>query len=179
MVCLLLLAVAAASARPQEGAFAAPRTVRRRVASPSPSVRSSRQVVREEPIQIVRSVYNAPSGTDQGWDYSFETENGIKQEARGEMRTVNDVDVIVMRGSYSYPGPDGLTYVVDWYADETGFHPSAPHLPQPVEIPFPEQAAAVEAQLRFAEEQRQGRADDYEYQYDDAQTQEGDFQYFN
>lgn len=69
--------------------------------------------------------------------------------------------------------------MVDWYADETGFHPSAPHLPQPVEIPFPEQAAAVEAQLRFAEEQRQGRADDYEYQYDDAQTQEGDFQYFN
>ena len=64
-VCLLLLAVAAASARPQEGAFAAPRTVRRRVASPSPAVRSSRQVVREEPIQIVRSVYNAPSGTDQ------------------------------------------------------------------------------------------------------------------
>ena len=40
----------------------------------------------------------------QAWDYSFETENGIKQEARGEMRRVEDVDVIVMRGSYSYPG---------------------------------------------------------------------------
>lgn len=70
------------------------------------------------------------------------------------MRRVNNVDVVVMRGSYSYIGPDGLSYVVDWYADETGFHPSAAHLPKPVEIPFPEQKAAVEAQLRFAEESR-------------------------
>ena len=53
-----------------------------------------------------------------------------------------------MRGSYEYIGADGLTYVVDWYADETGYHPSAPHLPQPVEIPFPEQAEAVAAQIR-------------------------------
>ena len=76
--------------------------------------------------------------------------------------------------------------MVDWYADETGFHPSAPHFPQPVEIPFPEQAAAVEAQLRFAEEQRQGRgraesnlveADDYEYA-DDNNGGQSDFQYF-
>ena len=40
----------------------------------------------------------------QAWDYSFESANGIKQEATGEMRRVDDVDVIVMRGSYSYPG---------------------------------------------------------------------------
>ena len=61
---MLLLAVAAVSARPQGEVVR--RTVRRRVASPAASsVRSSRQVAaREEPIQIVRSVYNAPSGTD-------------------------------------------------------------------------------------------------------------------
>ncbi len=35
-----------------------------------------------------------------------------------------------MSGSYSYIGADGLPYVVDWYADETGFHPTAPHLPK-------------------------------------------------
>ena len=48
-----------------------------------------------------------PNVSFQAWDYSFETENGIKQEARGEMRRVEDVDVIVMRGSYSYPGMFG------------------------------------------------------------------------
>ena len=55
-----------------------------------------------------------------------------------------------MRGSYSYVGPDGQIYQVDWYADETGFHPSAPHLPQSVEPNHPEVAAAVRAQLDFA-----------------------------
>ena len=55
-----------------------------------------------------------------------------------------------MRGSYSYIGSDGLSYVVDWVADENGFRPSAPHLPEPVAIPFPEQATAVAAQIKFA-----------------------------
>ena len=58
--------------------------------------------------------------------------------------------MMVMRGSYSYVGPDGNTYLVDWYADETGFHPTAPHLPQSVVPNHPEVAAAVEAQLRFS-----------------------------
>ena len=32
---------------------------------------------------------------------------------------------------------------VEWYADETGFHPSAPFLPKSVEPNHPEVAAAV------------------------------------
>ena len=58
-----------------------------------------------------------------------------------------------MSGSYSYVGPDGQTYQVDWYADETGYHPSAPHIPKNVEIPYPEIASAVAAQKQFAAEQ--------------------------
>ena len=34
------------------------------------------------------------------------------------------------------------------YADETGFHPSAPHLPKSVVPNHPEVQAAVDAQLR-------------------------------
>ncbi len=59
-----------------------------------------------------------------------------------------------MRGSYEYLGADGQTYVVDWYADETGFHPSAPHLPQSVEIPDADHAELIEAQIRFAAEEK-------------------------
>ena len=55
-----------------------------------------------------------------------------------------------MKGSYSYVGADGATYAVDWYADETGFHASAPHLPKSVVPNHPEVAAAVRAQIAFA-----------------------------
>jgi len=62
-----------------------------------------------------------------------------------------------MKGSYEYIGADGEIYVVDWVADELGYRATAPHLPQPVEIPFPEQRAAVEAQLKFAETEAAAR----------------------
>ena len=85
--------------------------------------------------------------------YNFETENDIKQEAEGELKEVDGTEVVVMRGSYSYIGADGQEYVVDWYADETGYHPSAAHLPVSVEPDHPEVAAAVRAQIAFAAEE--------------------------
>jgi hypothetical protein len=107
-----------------------------------------------KPVAITRMVHNAPGmhiQAPQTWDYAFEAENGIKQSAQGEMRLVGEDEVVVMRGSYSYIGADGLSYIVDWEADENGFRASAPHLPKPVAIPFPEQLEAVQAQLRFAQ----------------------------
>ena len=101
---------------------------------------------------IVRSQYNPPAETGL-FDYAFESANGIKQEATGSLRLVDDSEVSVMKGSYSYVGADGLLYEVAWYADETGFHPTAPHFPQPVLPDHPEVAAAVAAQLRFAAEE--------------------------
>jgi len=103
-----------------------------------------------QPIAILRSSQDGPLPT---FRYSYETENEITNSAEGELRLVDDTEVMVMRGSYSYVGPDGNIYQVDWYADETGFHPSAPHLPKSVEPNHPEVAAAVRAQIAFAEEE--------------------------
>ena len=108
--------------------------------------------VAAEPIGIRSQSFDGPN-SEHEFSYSFETENDISQSATGTMRNVDGADVVVMEGSYSYVGVDGNTWTVDWYADETGFHPSAPFLPKSVEPIHPEIKAAVEAQLRFAAEE--------------------------
>ena len=110
--------------------------------------------VRAEPIAVIRSVLNAPDtllAAKDGWDYSFESANGIKQEAVGSLRLVDDTLTTVMRGSYEFIGADSLVYAVEWFADDTGFHATAPHLPRNVEPNHPEVAAAVRSQIAFAE----------------------------
>ena len=78
------------------------------------------------------------------------------------MKKIGDAEVLVMRGSYEYTGADGLVYTVNWVADENGYRAKAEHLPKPVEIPFPEQRAAVAAQIQFAqEEDRRREAKEY------------------
>ena len=67
---------------PFSGAASNVITTRRRIVSNTPVVNTNTRTVvveREEPIAIVRSVYNAPSGENQAWDYSYEAANGIKQ----------------------------------------------------------------------------------------------------
>jgi hypothetical protein len=54
-------------------------------------------VVRREPEKIIRSEYSGPN--EGNWNYAYETENGIKQEAKGEMRTIGDTQVTIGRNS--------------------------------------------------------------------------------
>merc|ERR1712012_1181768 len=77
-------------------------------------------LVAAEPIGIRSQSFDGPNPE---FRYSFETENDISQSAEGTMKNVDGVDVVTMKGSYSYVGVDGNTWTVDWYADETGFHP--------------------------------------------------------
>ena len=127
----------------------------------APSSRSaSASAPAAEPIAIVRSVYNAPGtlGYETTYNFDFEAENGIKQSAEGELKTIDDAEVMVMKGSYSYMDENGEEVVVTWYADETGYHAESSILPVAPEIPFEEQRVAVEAQIRFAQEEQAAAA---------------------
>lgn len=54
--------------------------------------------------------------------------NGQVSAQTGELKTVTGQDnqptqVVVVYGAYTFVGPDGQTYWVNYYADDTGFHP--------------------------------------------------------
>jgi len=127
-----------------------------KVAAGSSVSQSVVKAVTQPPVAITK--YENTGVNNGQYHYSYETENGISQDVSGEMKTVNDAQVYVMKGSYSYIGNDGQTYTVDWYADETGYHPSAPHLPRSVEPNHPEVAAAVRAQMEFARQEEAAAA---------------------
>jgi hypothetical protein len=105
-------------------------------------------------IAILRNINHPPAET-ANFDSDFETANGIHQSSVGTVKIVDNSEVSIMEGSYSYVGADDVVYTVTWYADETGFHPSDPtgHFPRSVEPNHPEVAAAVRAQIAFAAEE--------------------------
>jgi hypothetical protein len=57
----------------------------------SSSASSSSNSLRREPEKILRSEFSGPN--EGNWNYAYETENGIKQEARGEVKTIGDAQV--------------------------------------------------------------------------------------
>ncbi|OWR42847.1 cuticle protein 12 [Danaus plexippus plexippus] len=59
------------------------------------------------------------------------TSNGILSEEDGQLVDVGSEDEgISVRGQFSYVGPDGVNYLVEYVADKNGFRPVGKHLPQ-------------------------------------------------
>uniref|UniRef100_A0A8D8TAK2 Endocuticle structural glycoprotein SgAbd-2 n=1 Tax=Cacopsylla melanoneura TaxID=428564 RepID=A0A8D8TAK2_9HEMI len=75
-----------------------------------------------------------PDGTYQ---YSFQTSNGIAAQESGYLKNAGqpEIEAQVAQGAFSYPGPDGQSYQLQYTADEEGFKPQAAHLPTPPPIP--------------------------------------------
>ncbi|KAH8297026.1 hypothetical protein KR044_003720, partial [Drosophila immigrans] len=71
-----------------------------------------------------------------GYNYLYETENGILGEESGRIEKQTEGDAIRSQGFYHYTGDDGLLYRVDYLADENGFVPVGEHIPKvPDHIP--------------------------------------------
>merc|ERR1712136_454571 len=91
----------------------------------------------KEPIAITK--YGSVSDETGKYSYNFEAANGIKMSEEGEQKHFGDKLEegcgSVARGAYSYE-MDGVTYTVNWVADENGFQPTGNHLP--VAPPMPE-----------------------------------------
>ncbi|XP_037939092.1 larval cuticle protein 65Ag1 [Teleopsis dalmanni] len=66
----------------------------------------------------------------EGYKFIVETSDGKTHQEEGQLKDAGtDHEAIVVRGSYSYVGDDGVTYTVTYLADENGFQPEGAHLP--------------------------------------------------
>ncbi|CAB3364636.1 Hypothetical predicted protein [Cloeon dipterum] len=94
--------------------------------------------------------YNNDHGINGDYRYSYSTSNGIQSQEQGYLKNPGtQAEAQVAQGSYSYTGPDGIVYTVNYIADENGFRAEGLHLPTPPPLP----AHAIE-QIRFAQQQQ-------------------------
>ncbi|CAH0558129.1 unnamed protein product [Brassicogethes aeneus] len=79
---------------------------------------------------VVVKYDNDNIGVD-GYNYAYETSNGIAAEETAELKNAgSENESISVRGSYRFIGADGVTYEVTYIADENGFQPTALSAPQ-------------------------------------------------
>uniref|UniRef100_A0A1I8P830 Uncharacterized protein n=1 Tax=Stomoxys calcitrans TaxID=35570 RepID=A0A1I8P830_STOCA len=74
---------------------------------------------------------------DGSYNYNYETSNGIRADEAGYLKNAGNpqLEAQVMQGSYSYTGPDGVVYTINYIADENGYRAEGAHIPTPPPVP--------------------------------------------
>ncbi|XP_037937876.1 larval cuticle protein 65Ag1-like [Teleopsis dalmanni] len=64
------------------------------------------------------------------YNFAVQTSDGKSFQEEGQLKNIGtDDEAISVHGSYSYVGDDGVTYQVNYVADENGFQPQGAHIP--------------------------------------------------
>ncbi|KAG7299467.1 hypothetical protein JYU34_016428 [Plutella xylostella] len=141
---VLALCVAAASAASTFGARPWQQASAR--ATVNTAAVASAQVV-SAPVVAAKAAYNGGQDWEatvlrsesdvqpDGFNYVYETANGIAAEASGSLRKVDNIDTVAVQGSYKYTAPDGTPVQVTYVADENGYQPQSNLLPVAPAIP--------------------------------------------
>ncbi|KAH8406825.1 hypothetical protein KR222_005510 [Zaprionus bogoriensis] len=82
------------------------------------------------PTQQVENVRLHSDVGPEGFKYGYENSDGSSQDAQGETKNLGtENEALSVQGSFKYIGDDGVTYQVNYIADENGFQPQGAHLP--------------------------------------------------
>uniref|UniRef100_A0A0K8SLT1 Larval cuticle protein LCP-17 n=2 Tax=Lygus hesperus TaxID=30085 RepID=A0A0K8SLT1_LYGHE len=120
--------------RPQP--FGAPAPIPSRQAAPAPLAAAPGV----NPLAAARTIRQEQDNQFDGtFSYSFETDNGIQQNAQGSVKNPGtEQEAQVVQGSYSYTSPEGQVVTITYIADEEGFKaqgdaiPTTPPLPEAI-----------------------------------------------
>ncbi|XP_075971006.1 uncharacterized protein LOC142973253 [Anticarsia gemmatalis] len=74
-------------------------------------------------VQIVR--YDVNNAGLDSYSFAWELSDGSKHEEQGQLKNQGtENEAIAVQGQYAWVGPDGVTYTVNYIADENGFQPT-------------------------------------------------------
>jgi len=79
------------------------------------------QPARQSRFEVVSERFHQDPNLEYSFEQQFQT--GEKFNEDGTLKNVSGMDVIVTKGSYTIINPDGSETIVNYTADETGFHP--------------------------------------------------------
>uniref|UniRef100_A0A1B6LIU9 Uncharacterized protein n=1 Tax=Graphocephala atropunctata TaxID=36148 RepID=A0A1B6LIU9_9HEMI len=138
----LLALVACSVAAPQFGGRPQPAAPQYN-SRPQPAAPAQPSGATPKQILIVKQAQEL--NYDGNFNYDFETENGIASQASGYLKDAgSETEALVITGSYSYIGDDGVPVLVTYTADENGFQPQSDLLPTPPPVP-----AAIQKALDY------------------------------